>query len=113
MKYTDLQDTEKRKIVTTLESASARLGRDTYSNEPGHIDGHNPLGICKNCKNLGMMKTEFNNIYARCRSFDVVLTGKDRISTCTDFDRKGELTLDEMREIAYLIEAKKPKITGF
>lgn len=70
--------------------------------------------LCFTCKGFEFAKTEFNIIYAHCGYFfkDLRVNPDDPIIECTNYMNKNIMNLQEMKEIAYLIDNKDKKI-GF
>lgn len=114
-KLSDLDKDEKRNVEEQLESVSASMGMDVWESYSlnGSVILQDLIGICYNCKNLNYCKTEFNSVYAVCTIFETRLSGQNRINECNVHSRKGDMTLNEMYSIAYLIEPSEEKVEGF
>jgi hypothetical protein len=115
MKISDLEGKEKTNMEELLESKSTELGVDSYE---GHSGGDYKLlkdliGICYNCKSLNYCKTEFQNVYARCGHYEMILHGQNRIVECNNHTPRGVLSLTEMYSLATLIDLDKPMVKGF
>lgn len=114
-KISDLTDDERDNFENELGSKSKALGLDQWEakhslkNEPW-LKQH--VGICFDCKRLSWARKEFGGVIAHCRCFDCKLSGKERITDCSSHERVGTLTLNEMMEIATLIEISR-KEAGF
>ena len=73
---------------------------------------NNKLGLCKDCKHLQMAKTEFGNTFANCYDLDIKLSAEDPVVECTNYEKRGTMSIFEMERIAYIIETDKRK-AGF
>ena len=114
-KLSDLDKDEKHNMKQELDGASSAMGMeswDTYSNS-GNGSFKEAVGICFNCKNLNYCKTEFGNVHAVCTEFDFRLNGQNRITECNIHSPKGVLSLNEMYNIAYVIDGYENKEVGF
>lgn len=114
-KIANLEKEDRTKIQDELETLASSMGMDSW-NAYGNRN-RNPLeeliGLCYNCKLLNYCKTEFGNVYALCSEFKIRLNGQNRITECNCHDAIGVMTLNEMYNIAYLIDVNKKKIAGF
>jgi len=70
------------------------------------------FGICHDCINLYAFKTEYGKVLGKCYQFEITLRGIDNIKHCNRYSRKGEMSMDFMKEIATIIEVDKRKV-GF
>jgi hypothetical protein len=65
-------------------------------------------GICSDCRNLVASHTKFGKILAKCFETYQILNSSDPIIECTRFNKMGFLSMYDMKEMATLIEIKKP-----
>jgi len=72
------------------------------------------LGICYDCQNLQCVKTTWGNMAAKCYEFNMVLNPQDPVEHCTNYNKRGQLSLVQMIDMATPIdpEAKKRR-AGF
>ena len=70
------------------------------------------FGICANCKNFDVVESEFKVLFARCCSINIRLNTKEPVKFCSAFMKRGEMSIYDMKQIAYLIDVPKDKI-GF
>jgi len=70
------------------------------------------FGICYDCRSLMAYQTQYGRSYGKCFQFDKEMNGNDPVVKCTYYDKKGMLSLDDMKEIAIIIEVDKRKV-GF
>ncbi len=115
-KYKDLEDKEKRDMSDELDAKALLVGADSWENINPQISKNkleDLLGICASCTQLEYCETEFGRTYARCGFMEIRLTGKDRMVERTKFSPRGQLSLNDMKEIATYIDVKKEKDVGF
>jgi hypothetical protein len=114
-KFSELEGNEKKSIENELEAKSTELGMDSWESQGNSSDSilKNQIGICYNCKYLQYCRTEFNNVFAKCSELDFKLSGQNRIVECNIHSAKNVLSLNEMYNMAYLIEAGEEKVKGF
>lgn len=65
------------------------------------------LGICFGCDHCEWCITEFDRVVASCEYFECRLSGKDRMKKCSRFKRRGEMSLNDMAGMAWLIDIPK------
>lgn len=115
-KLKDFDEDEKKNLSDELDSVAALLGHDPWeSSSPTFVHNHlqDTLGICASCTHLEYCRTEFGRIYAKCGFMDIRLMGGDRMAECTKFSPRGQLSINEMKEIAIYIDIEKDNNTGF
>jgi len=113
-KLSDLVKDERNIVEEHLESASVRLGLDSYESHGSNTNIlKDAIGICHNCKYFSFCRTEFGNINAICERFECRLNGQNRIVECSLHSPRNVMTLNEMYSMAYLIETKDEKVEGF
>ncbi len=96
------------KLNKEISLGKARLGMDKWDEEVSVPFPSETFGLCSTCKILKAARTRYGRVKAKCYEFEVNLYGIDPITECTAYDRRGQLTLQHMQEIATLIEFKKP-----
>jgi len=111
-KFVDLDKKPKEKIENELEGKAAQMGLDYW--EGAHIKSvlEDQIGLCSKCKSLWYCRTEFNNVFARCSTFEFNLSGQNRVAECNQFSPRGTLTLNDMFGIATIIDIPDKKM-GF
>jgi len=112
--------TEKKKreeILNKIEAISENLGLgDRWG-----FDGRNPVnysgndyGLCNTCKNKIVIKTRYTIKTFKCDENDSIkLSTDDPVIDCSKYEKLGALTLNQMVEIAHLIDLKKETKVGF
>jgi len=110
-KLADLDKKVIQDITSEIEAGASNIGQDTYDYASNHFI-NNKLGVCADCVYLNQVVTEYDKIYARCRELEIPIKGVDPIRECTRYNKRGSLTINEMQDIAYIIEVDKRKI-GF
>ena len=111
-KFINLEDDKSSEIRSHIESKSSELGIDAWETHQGGNLLKDQIGLCATCKNLQYCKTEFNNINAVCKEFECKLSGSNKIVDCNVFSPKGMLSLNDMFDIAIIIDLPKRK-SGF
>lgn len=114
-KFADMDSTEFRRIGNELEAHASNLGQESYDKDWGSTEKpdtrlEETLGICASCSQLLCAESQYGNVFARCGQFDAALTGKNRIVNCTAYQKRGKLSLNEMYQMAWIIEPVKKKI---
>lgn len=115
MKLSNLENDVKKKIEDEVSiKASELLGTDSWETPNNNVNILEELiGLCSDCKNLSYCRTEFGSVLAKCESFDIRLNGQNRIRECNCYQKRGQLSLEEMYSIATLIEPSESKVKGF
>lgn len=114
-KLSEFEGSEKKDIESELESKSTEIGLDPWESH-GTKDNSilkNQIGICHNCKYLLYCRTEFGNVFAKCSELEFKLSGQNRIEECNIHTPRNVMTLNEMYNIAYIIETSDEKVKGF
>jgi hypothetical protein len=70
------------------------------------------FGLCYDCKCLYAFKTEYGTMRGKCYEFEIIMNGINKIKHCTRYDKKGQMSLDDMKDMAILIDDEKKKV-GF
>jgi hypothetical protein len=115
-KFSTVDKEERKTIEDELDSKSQALGMDSFESygNDSHTGMKALVGMCYNCKNLNYCKTEFGNVHAVCGMFDFKFSGKNRITECNLHTPKNVLSLQEMYNIAWLIDKDTgKKVNGF
>ena len=106
------EDREPSELDKRVEAGLIKLNMD------GEFDGSNTnfskneFGICFDCRNLCAFKTEYGRIFGKCYEFNMPMRGIDKVNHCNRYDKKGQMDLDNMKELAILIENDNKKV-GF
>lgn len=110
MKLSYFDNDTQRSIEDEVEAMGESIGLPTYeageSVVPEEADCY---GICKECRYFKFVQYEFHDNHAECGAFERVLTGKQRITKCNQFDKRGKLSLDQMIDIAWIIDICAPR----
>lgn len=64
----------------------------------------NGLGLCGDCTNRQVFKTEFGSIFAKCSEFGRRLNSNDPVSECSLYWRETFYSLDDFMRMATLID---------
>lgn len=112
MRWDFLGKNERDRIGREVDLGARNIGSDTeYGSPPVDFDTKK-FGLCCDCSELRASISKFGSIFARCYEFDKNLNSSDPIEKCSDYKKKGSMTLWDMKEIAYIIEVDKKEI-GF
>lgn len=108
----DISKKEKEKIFTEIRVRSSILGLEDYeyTNKLCIDDNY---GLCSSCKQFSIKRSKYS-VRKACCFVDrrVRLSSDDPITECSDYDKRGSMTLEQMWALAALIGDKKEKI-GF
>uniref|UniRef100_A0A6H2A3C2 Uncharacterized protein n=1 Tax=viral metagenome TaxID=1070528 RepID=A0A6H2A3C2_9ZZZZ len=110
-KLMDFNKEEKDKICDEVVARASMLGFDSYEGCRTYIKTRS-FGLCSDCKHLQLAKSEFRTIFARCYDFEVKLHKSEPVTECTNYEQRYTLTLNQMNEIAYIINIDQKEI-GF
>jgi len=93
--------------------------QDSVFSNPIVKDGEIPMsvgltgyGLCTTCKNMDYVTSKYGVLLAKCDNMDLRLNSANPVDRCTNFEDRMQLNLNQMYEMATLIEAAKDKI-GF
>ena len=89
-----------------------KLEDDSYISGNGIKFHGDDFGICSDCKYLYAAKTEYGTSIGKCFEMNIMLRGIDNIKECTMYGKKGSMSLDDMKEIAIIIDVNKSRV-GF
>lgn len=108
-------DEKRKKINKEVNSAARSLKlMDEYDEEihTKNIFDEDIFGICHDCMHFRCAETKYGNAFANCWEFEVRLNASDPVTKCSQYKKRGEMTLIEMKDMAYIIEIEKRK-AGF
>jgi len=114
LKFKDISPEDHDKERDHLESQSeAQTGLGMWQ-APGLIfseDLKRTYGICAKCDEFQYCRQSYQNKRAYCSRFEMMLSGKDKMVECNKFSKRGQLNLNQMADLAWLINPAKK--TGF
>ena len=110
-KLIDFRGEERAKIHGEISVQASVLGFDSYEG-CASCPKIRDFGLCNDCKHLQLAKSEFRTIFAKCYNFEIKLHKSEPVTDCTSYKQRNTLTLDQMNEIAYIININQ-KETGF
>jgi len=110
-KVSDLKDDEQHSLQNELQAKASMLGLDSYDNININYQT-SEFGLCNDCKHLQLAKSEFRIIFAKCFEFKIKLNNVEKITECTNYDQRNTMSLNEMKDIAYIIDINTKK-AGF
>lgn len=106
-KLSELPNHEDTGIIETLDKAF-----DHKKNNGREYAGGYRFGICSDCTSLEMANGDTGVLFAQCKYFERKLSQRSPIRECTQFYKRGQLSLWDMKEIAWLIDDDRT-IVGF
>jgi hypothetical protein len=109
----ELSKREKERILSQIKVRSSILGLEDYeySNKLNIDDNY---GICSSCKNFSIKKSKYSIRKAYCfADRKIKLTSDDPILECSDHDKRGSMTLEQMWALATLIDEDPKGKIGF
>jgi hypothetical protein len=117
-KLNDLPKDDQAVLTNSIETASQILGmgdRWTFSgkNIKREKSDEKRIGLCASCENAHIVKTQYNIRHASCTANEFKIRLDDPITDCTSYVKRGALTLQQMWDIAYLIEGELKGKVGF
>jgi len=112
-KLKDLSKAERSTIKEEIGAGAAMIGQNSWDTVT-HLGAKfgNRLGLCSDCIQANVIITEYGTTYASCERFDIPLSGKDPVASCTRYTKRGSLTIEEMESMAILLEIDKREV-GF
>ena len=111
MKYNELDPDDKNKISEMVSANAKLIGADEWEG-PKTYRADDSWGICHTCNWFQFAKTEFGKVFAKCSELKVMLDQKDRMTECTMYEKIGQMSLNDMQQIALYINPSKRKV-GF
>lgn len=101
-KLSDYEDKTKQAIEDTVEHQGKQIV-DTYYDE-SYTKVDDDYGLCTDCKEFKITKMEFGDVFAECQTWDTRRRSQRRVTECSRYDKRGQMNLAEMQQIAYIIE---------
>ncbi len=106
MKYNELSEENKTELDAIIENTVSTKQKNIK------IEG---FGLCSTCNWFNLIKTEFKIIKAFCggvkNNFNI--DKKDPIKFCNLYQKRGEMSLYDMGQIALFIDINKTRKVGF
>ena len=110
-KLIDFRGEERAKICEEISVQASILGFDSYEGYASYLKTRS-FGLCSDCKHLQLAKSEFRTIFAKCYDFEIKLHKSEPVTDCTNYIQRYTLTLNQMNELAYIININQKEI-GF
>jgi len=96
-------ETEESKLLKIIEAKAdeleIRMEKRTSFSE---------CGLCSDCRNLIAICTKFGKVVAKCFETYQILNSSDPVEHCTRYNKLTMLSIFDMKDMAILIELKKP-----
>uniref|UniRef100_A0A6M3JPC9 Uncharacterized protein n=1 Tax=viral metagenome TaxID=1070528 RepID=A0A6M3JPC9_9ZZZZ len=102
-RFVDLDEKDREIIDAELTSGNI------IDNSISCIVGN--YGLCTDCRSFGIIQTDFSIVYSCCERFEIRLDLKNKITNCSGYSKRLEMSLWDMKELATIIENKE--IVGF
>ena len=109
-KLSEYDDNIKAAITTSIDQQGKQIIDIYYDESYTRVD--DDYGLCTDCKQFKITKMEFGDVIAECETWDVRRTSNRRVEECSSYNKRGQLTLQDMKEVAYIIDVGSRKI-GF
>jgi len=103
---------KERQLSKEIDVGARLIGADVDEGTGPSNFNSKRFGICSDCTSLKACVSEYGRTFAQCYEFEMLLYGRDPIVNCTKYEKKGEMKLWEMKEIAIILEPHKKK-AGF
>lgn len=116
---TEFESEEEKERRKALRNVGINARRITGGSIHGEIEGNesrklwSEYGLCHDCANFSAVRTEYDKTFAKCELFNKILNTNDVITSCTDYIKRGQLSLRDMKEIAIIIDPSSNKKIGF
>lgn len=115
-KLRDVEDKKDREALEAeIDHSAQRIGMGKWEDSKNRITGVEKFGLCSTCKNFEAARNKYGIVWARCSSiYDMRISDEHPITECTDYTKRGTLSLEMMMGMAYLIDPGKRTIpVGF
>ncbi len=103
--FSDLEEKEQEKLSSILDNVES-IHYKSSSRLPSSF------GICSSCSYFKYARTQYRIRKAFCGELEIPLYDSDPITECSEFSRRGELSLWDMKGMAIYLEPDK-KEAGF
>lgn len=105
-KINNFTEDERENIEASVKAGARSIGADEWEGVR-HFIADSKWGICRHCESFQHCKTEFGREFAKCGAFGLVLNQNDRMEECTMYEKFGDMSIQDMQAIAYIIEPKR------
>jgi len=105
-KFNDLDEEEKSTESDKMYSCANMIEKVTSKHS---LSG---FGICSECSYFEFAESEFRIEFAKCGEFFIRRTQNIPIKNCSNFNKKGIMSIRDMQNIAIIIELPKEEV-GF
>jgi len=113
-KFSELGKDDQIRLRSDIDVASSALGQDDYEPPFDHPTRHRfaQYGLCATCRYLNYACSQFRVLHCRCSELEMNLTEDHPVKECTSYTNRHALSLNEMKEIAWIIDIENDPI-GF
>lgn len=115
-KLSELKTEEKRSFRNEVDTVAIPISGDDWDHHNMlHKESSTPdYGLCSSCQYAIILKRKYGGWYGKC-SRDEIQGGLhtiDNVEECTKYSKVGTMSLNDMYNLAYIIEVDKETI-GF
>jgi len=115
--FKDLDKDDRGREGDRIDAIANAMGMDEYSKVPadaGTVRRFSAYGrACPVCQSFQFAEARYRGVViANCSYHECRLSANDPVERCSGFVRRGTMSLNEMKEMALLIEPAKDKL-GF
>ena len=108
----ELQKKEANNIEAHVRRQAQVIGIDAWEGHVGNTGDLKKYGLCRSCVHLKFARTAFAIRASSCMCFEMRLSVNDPITECTAYEKRAQLSLTDMWNMAYLIDGRDKQI-GF
>jgi hypothetical protein len=111
--YNDLEKNERYHLSSSTDTAASQLGMIEYeTSDPIRHSLLSGYGLCAGCKHLRYCRSRYRVLHCSCAENEMALSTEDSVTECTSYEERCGMSLNEMKEIAWLIDLDSREI-GF
>jgi len=108
-KLSDFKENLKDKIDSEIQIGQAGLPENWDGDVIDDIKT-DKYGLCNNCTKAMIYKTKYYRTTGYCEKWEKYLNEIDPVTECTNYSRRGEISLWDMKQMAIIIEVDKKKV---
>ena len=111
-KLSDLEKKDREDTKAKLEIFASLIDTDSWAAGTPKRSRTKDYGLCSDCIDFRFYKTEYGRGCGYCSLWRKYINKIDIIIECADYNKRGQMSLNDMKEIAVIIEIDDKKI-GF
>lgn len=114
MRLVTTDNDDEKDLKREVNPGIAKLTGSVWEDElPDFILDCPKLGLCETCDSLIGFVRKYGSVFARCDRFDRTLNPEDPITKCTEYKKRGAMSLEAMLRMATLIDVDNKQKVGF